>query len=79
MGGGHTSKESSGASVVNFIRENIVFHFGIPYKIVTDNGTPFVNKEISATLSGYGIKRKCFTPYYPQGNGQAKATNKTIL
>ncbi|CAL9018448.1 unnamed protein product [Prunus brigantina] len=53
--------------------------FGIPYKMVTDNGTPFVNKQVSSTISGYGIKHRRSTPYYPQGNGQAEATNKTIL
>ncbi|CAL8164134.1 unnamed protein product [Prunus armeniaca] len=53
--------------------------FRIPYKIVTDNGTPFVNKQVSSTLSGYGIKHRRSTPYYPQGNGQVEATNKTLL
>ncbi|CAL2264119.1 unnamed protein product [Prunus armeniaca] len=47
--------------------------------MVTDNGTPFVNKQVSSTLSGYDIKHRRSTPYYPQGNGQAEATNKTIL
>ncbi|KAL6126265.1 hypothetical protein ACLB2K_074316 [Fragaria x ananassa] len=51
--------------------------FGIPYKIVTDNGTHFVNQEVSTTLKRYGIKDRRSTPYYPQGNGQAEATNKT--
>ncbi|KAL6145226.1 hypothetical protein ACLB2K_055914 [Fragaria x ananassa] len=30
-------------------------------------------------LKGYGIKLRKSTPYYPQGNGQAKATNITLL
>ncbi|CAL9024373.1 unnamed protein product, partial [Prunus brigantina] len=72
-------RKATGAAVSNFIREYIVCRFGIPYKIVTDNGTPFVNKQVSSTLSGYGIKHRRSTPYYPQGNGQAEATNKTIL
>ncbi|KAI5350541.1 hypothetical protein L3X38_003432 [Prunus dulcis] len=50
--------------------------FGIPYKIVTDNGTPFVNKQVGSTLSGYGIKHRRSTPYYPQGNGQAEPQTK---
>ncbi|XP_008246067.1 PREDICTED: uncharacterized protein K02A2.6-like [Prunus mume] len=47
--------------------------------MITDNGTPFVNKQVGSTLSGYDIKHRRSTPYYPQGNGQAEATNKTIL
>ncbi|KAI5338936.1 hypothetical protein L3X38_018208 [Prunus dulcis] len=72
-------RKATGAVISNFIREYIVCRFGIPYKMVTNNGTSFVNKQVSLTLSGYGIKHRCFTPYYPQGNGQAEATNKTIL
>ncbi|CAL9005243.1 unnamed protein product [Prunus brigantina] len=72
-------RKATGAAIANFIREYIVCRFGIPYKIVTDNGTPFVNKQVSSTLSGYGIKHRRSTPYYPQGNGQAEATNKTLL
>ncbi|KAL6223173.1 hypothetical protein ACLB2K_006563 [Fragaria x ananassa] len=52
---------------------------GVPYKIVTDNGTPFVNREVSDILKGYGVKHRKSTPYYPQGNSQAETTNKTLL
>ncbi|XP_004298170.1 PREDICTED: uncharacterized protein LOC101309538 [Fragaria vesca subsp. vesca] len=72
-------RKATGAAISNFIREYIVCRFRIPYKIVTDNGTPFVNQEVSATLKGYEIKYKRSTPYYPQGNGQAEATNKTLV
>ncbi|XP_008231232.1 PREDICTED: uncharacterized protein LOC103330426 [Prunus mume] len=72
-------RKATGAAIANFIREYIVCRFGIPYKIVTDNGTPFVNKQVSSTLSGYGIKHHRSMPYYPQENGQAEATNKTLL
>ena len=72
-------KNATGAVIANFIREYLVCHFGIPYKIVSDNGTPFVNKQVHSTLTGYGIKHRRSTPYYPQGNGQAEATNKTLI
>ena len=72
-------KKATGAAVSNFIREYIVSRYGIPYKIVSDNGTPFVNKQVASTLNGYGFKHHRSTPYYPQGNGQAEATNKTLI
>ncbi|KAL6222940.1 hypothetical protein ACLB2K_006330 [Fragaria x ananassa] len=72
-------RKTSGAAVCNFIREYIICRHGVPYKIVTDNGTPFVNREVSDMLKGYGIKHRKSTIYYPQGNGQAEATNKTLL
>ncbi|CAL2248223.1 unnamed protein product [Prunus armeniaca] len=58
-------RKAKGAAIANFIREYIVCRFGIPYKIVTDNGTPFVNKQVSLTLSGYSVKHRFSTPYYP--------------
>ncbi|CAL9024138.1 unnamed protein product, partial [Prunus brigantina] len=72
-------RKAKGVAIANFIREYIMCRFRIPYKIVTNNGTPFVNKQMSLTLSAYGVKHRRSTPYYPQGNGQAKATNKTLL
>ncbi|XP_021825313.1 uncharacterized protein LOC110766319 [Prunus avium] len=58
-------RKATGAAIANFIREYIVCRFGIPYKIVTDNGTPFVNKQVSSTLSGNSVKHRRSTPYYP--------------
>ena len=46
---------------------------------MTDNGTPFKNQEVSTLCRKFEITQHFSTRYYPQGNGQAKATNKTIL
>ena len=71
-------KETS-AAVANFIREHIVTHFGKPYKLISDNGTPFINKVVREVLEHYQVKHRRSTPYYPQRNGQAKATNRMLL
>ena len=68
-------KKATGPTVANFIREHIICRFGILHKIVTDNGTPFVNKDVWKLLNHRHIKHCKSTPYYPQGNGQAEATN----
>jgi transposase InsO family protein len=65
--------------VANFICEHIITRFGIPHKIISDNGTLFVNKNVREILKHYQIKHCRFTPYYPQGNGQAEATNRMLL
>ena len=39
-------KKATSLAVANFIREHIICRFGIPHKIFTDNGTPFVNKDV---------------------------------
>eukprot|EP01018_Ginkgo_biloba_P006973 Gb_21718 [translate_table: standard] len=44
-----------------------------------DNGKYFKNKEVRALCDKFHIKHKWSTPYYPQGNGQAEASNKTLI
>ena len=46
---------------------------------MTDNGTPFKNQEVATLCRKFRITQHFSTKYYPQGNGQAEATNKTIL
>ncbi|XP_020421432.1 uncharacterized protein LOC109949728 [Prunus persica] len=46
---------------------------------ITDNGSQFIGKQITAFYKKYGIKQHLSTPRYPQGNGQAEASNKIIL
>ncbi|KAL6185431.1 hypothetical protein ACLB2K_041565 [Fragaria x ananassa] len=55
-------RKAPGVVVCNFIREYIICMHGVPYKIVTDNGTPFVNREVSDMLKGYGVKHRKSTP-----------------
>uniref|UniRef100_A0A2N9H380 Integrase catalytic domain-containing protein n=1 Tax=Fagus sylvatica TaxID=28930 RepID=A0A2N9H380_FAGSY len=59
-------RKATGAAVSNFIREHIITRFGIPYKLITDNGTPFVNKDVREVLEHYRVKHRRSTPYYPQ-------------
>ena len=72
-------RKATGVVVANFIREHIITRFGIPHKIISDNGTPFVNKSVREVLENYRIKHHRSTPYYPQGNGLAEATNRMLL
>jgi hypothetical protein len=72
-------RKATGAAIANFIREHIITRFGIPYKLISDNGTPLINKDVREVLEHYRVKHRRSTPYYPQGNGQAKATNRMLL
>ena len=71
-------KATEGA-IANFIKENIIVRFGVPRRIICDNGTPFVNSDARKMLEFYQVKHHRSSPYYLQGNGQAKATNKTLI
>ncbi|KAI5347927.1 hypothetical protein L3X38_000814 [Prunus dulcis] len=67
------------ADVERFIWRNIICRFGCPQSLVTGNGSQFNGKQITAFFAKYKIKQHLSTPRYPQGNGQAEASNKVIL
>src|SRR4051812_38130909 len=64
-----TSAES--ASTVDFIRD-IVFRFGVPNSIVTDNGSNFTSREFKDYCKGLGIKLNFASVAHPQTNGQVE-------
>ena len=72
-------RKATGGVMANFIKENIIVRFGVPYRIISDNGTPFVNSDVRKMLEFYQGKHHRSSPYYPQRNGQAEATNKTLI
>ena len=65
--------------MANFIKENIIVRFGVLHRIISDNGTPFVNSDVRKMLEFYQVKHHHSSPYYPQENGQTKATNKVLI
>ena len=69
-----TSKE-----MVDFVKEHIVYRFGIPQTITTDQGTMFTSEEFEEFAIGMGIKLLNSSPYYAQANGQAEASNKGVI
>ena len=45
---------------------------GIPYKIISDNRSPFNSDEFSKYLKILGIEHHLVTPYWPQANGEVE-------
>jgi hypothetical protein len=62
-----------------FVWKNIITRFGIPKCLISDNGTQFNNGPFKKYCSEFGIRNHFSSPAYPQGNGQAESSNKTIL
>ncbi|XP_026383884.1 uncharacterized protein LOC113279408 [Papaver somniferum] len=79
MGLSYCSTGNHWVTIATFIKEYIICRFGVPKHIITDNGTPFANKQVQALLEEYGIKQVFSTHYYTQGNGQSESTNKTLI
>ena len=62
----------------DFVYRSIVCRFGIPYKLISDNGKQFDNKEMREFCDSLGIKRGFSAVCHPQANGQTEAVNKII-
>src|ERR1700732_323082 len=62
-----------------FLWEMIICRFGIPHTIITDNALQLEASLVETFCSSFGIKHKFSAPYHPQANGQAEASNKTII
>ncbi|XP_042425784.1 uncharacterized protein LOC122013594 [Zingiber officinale] len=65
--------------VTKFIWQNIICQFGIPRRLVSDNGRQFVGRELKEWCEGYDIQQSFTSVAYPQGNGQAEVANREIL
>ncbi|XP_074323059.1 uncharacterized protein LOC141660004 [Apium graveolens] len=53
--------------------------YGIPYILVTDNGTQFNNEEFNKYCEENEIKLWFTSAAHPQANGQAEVANRIIL
>ncbi|XP_060178281.1 uncharacterized protein LOC132608242 [Lycium barbarum] len=55
--------------VVDFVRNNIIYRFGIPESIITDNGPNLNSGLMHEIFERFKITHRNFTPYRPQMNG----------
>lgn len=71
-------KEISQKSIIEFIRDHIIYRFGIPQTPMVDHGTSLNGDQVKEFLSKFGVKLVNSTPYYAQSNGQAESSNKIL-
>ena len=64
--------------VRNFVWRFIICRFGIPKALVSDNGKQFDNLKFKNFCAELGIKNYYSSPNYPQSNGQAEVTIRTL-
>ena len=65
------------ASTVNFI-ESIIYRFGIPHSIITDNGSNFTAEEFQSFCTKQGIRLNYASVAHPQSNGQVERINGLV-
>jgi hypothetical protein len=72
------TRNASHKVIIGFL-EDLITRFDCPSKIVTDNATSFRDKPLAKFCEQFRIKLIHSTPYYPQGNGLAESSNKSLI
>jgi transposase InsO family protein len=72
-------KVVTSANMIELIKEHIIYRFGIPQTIATDQGKMFTSKEFEDFAANTGFKLINSSPYYAQANGQAEASNQILI
>jgi hypothetical protein len=73
------TRKATDSVVIEFLEENILARFGCPRKIVTDNAQAFKSMAMISFCQKYNIVLGHSTAYYPQGNGLAESSNKSLI
>ena len=72
-------KTVASKEIIEFVKEHIIYRFGTPQTITTDQGSMFIFEEFGEFAASVGIKLLNSSPYYAQANGHAEASNKGII
>jgi transposase InsO family protein len=64
--------------VAQFIKKEIICRYGVPNKIITDNGSNLNNQTMRELCKNFKIEHHNSSPYRPKMNGAVEAANKNI-
>ena len=65
--------------VQHFVWKNIVCRFGVPRRLVSDNGTQFASQQLGKLCAEVGIKQVFASVDHPQTKGQVELANEVLL
>ncbi|GKV19163.1 hypothetical protein SLEP1_g29457 [Rubroshorea leprosula] len=65
--------------IEEFLFDSILCRFGIPKRIIADNGPQFRAAALRSFYDDYGIELALTSVYTPQLNGQVESANKIVL
>ena len=71
-------KKLDGPTAVKFFK-SIIYRFGYPNSIITNNGSNFVKGEFARFCGRTGIQLDVVSVAHPQSNGQVERANSLIL
>lgn len=63
--------------MAHFLKRDIIYHYGIPNKIIIENGLNLNNKMMKELRKSFKIEHHNSSPHRPKMNGVVEAANKT--
>ncbi|XP_020678532.2 uncharacterized protein K02A2.6-like [Dendrobium catenatum] len=72
-------REVKTSHMLQFLKDHIVYKFGVPRRIIFDNGPAFKSTKLNQFVNKHIIDWRYSTIYYPRANGLAEAFNKTLV
>src|SRR4030095_617368 len=70
--------ERSAEAAIELLEE-LIWTYGLPKYVLTDNGSEFRSTRFQAALSRYGIQHKRTSPGHPQTNGKVECLNHELI
>ena len=67
------------ATLINFLWQRIIYHFGVPSYITVDNGKQFDFMDFRIFCSKLGIKLAFASVNHPESNGAVERANGLIF
>lgn len=71
-------KEVKKETVADFMKTQIIYRYGVPQYIITDNGTLFYNRVMDQLCLKFKFTQHNSSMYNTAANGLAKAFNKML-
>ncbi|RDX88289.1 Retrovirus-related Pol polyprotein, partial [Mucuna pruriens] len=59
------TKTNDAKVVVDFLKSNIFYRFGVPKALISDQGSHFCNRAMASLLQKHGVTHKIATAYHP--------------
>eukprot|EP00253_Pinus_taeda_P028572 PITA_28572 len=72
-------RQANDSTIIRFLEDNILSRFGCPEKIITDNAVAFKSRKMINFCHKFHITLGHSLAYYPQGNGLAESSNKSLI
>lgn len=71
--------EATSQAVANFLYEDIVWDFGCPDEILSDQGSSFMSEVMKEYLGKLKVKHLRATAYHPRTNGMVERLNGSLV